>query len=82
MDLIYNIFFYLFVFISLYLQIFFLVTYFQKRKHVVYSLDNMELKTYPTVTIMVPCYNEEKTLEKTIKSLLPLDYPKEQLKLV
>lgn len=58
---------------------FFLVTFFQKRKQIVYSPDNLELNNYPTVTIMVPCYNEEKSLEKTIKSLLSLDYPKEKL---
>jgi cellulose synthase/poly-beta-1,6-N-acetylglucosamine synthase-like glycosyltransferase len=79
MDLAYNAFFYIFVFISLYLQIFFLVTYFQKRKQVVYSLDDLTLKAYPTVTVMVPCYNEEKTLEKTIKSLISLDYPSDKL---
>lgn len=58
---------------------FFLVTFFQKRKQIVYSPDNLELNNYPTVTIMVPCYNEEKSLEKTIKSLLSLDYPKDKL---
>ena len=33
----------------------------------------------PSVTIVVPCYNEEKTLVNTIKSLLALDYPTEKL---
>lgn len=60
---------------------FFLVTFLQKRKQIVYSPDDLKLDNYPTVTIMVPCYNEEKTLEKTIKSLLSLDYPREKLKI-
>lgn len=81
MDLAYSITFYIFAFISVYVQMFFLVTFLQKRKQIVYSPDNINLSFYPSVTIMVPCYNEEKTLEKTIKSLLSLDYPSEKLKI-
>ena len=81
MNPVYSIIFYTFAFISVYVQMFFLVTYIQKRKQITYSPEHIELDTYPTVTIMVPCYNEEKTLEKTIKSLLSLDYPKEKLKI-
>lgn len=33
----------------------------------------------PSVTIIVPCYNEEKTVAKTIESLLALDYPTSKL---
>ena len=33
----------------------------------------------PSVTIIVPCWNEEKTLAKTVTSLLDLTYPKEKL---
>lgn len=40
------------------------------------------VKKYPTVTIIVPCWNEEKTVGKTIHSLLNLDYPKDKLKIM
>jgi biofilm PGA synthesis N-glycosyltransferase PgaC len=30
----------------------------------------------------VPCYNEEDTIEKTVKSLLALDYPKDKIKII
>lgn len=36
----------------------------------------------PAVSIIVPCYNEEKTVEKTIDSLLALDYPKNKLSIL
>ena len=36
-------------------------------------------KTYPTVTIIVPCWNEEQTVEGTVFSLLTLDYPTDKL---
>lgn len=34
---------------------------------------------YPTVTIIVPCYNEEKTVSLTVDSLLGLEYPADKL---
>ncbi len=43
--------------------------------------ENLKLKHYPTVTVVVPCYNEEETITKTVNSLLGLDYPKNKLKL-
>ena len=36
---------------------------------------------YPTVTVVVPAFNEEKTVAKTIETLLRLDYPKNKLKI-
>lgn len=81
MDGIYSVVFYVFSFVSVYVQIFFLVTFLEKRKHIVKHPDNLELKNYPTVTIAVPCYNEQSTIEKTVESLLSLDYPKDKIKI-
>ncbi|MBP6884303.1 MAG: glycosyltransferase family 2 protein [Candidatus Pacebacteria bacterium] len=74
--------FYIFSFLSLYVQVFFIITYIEKRKEIFIRKDKIELANYPTVTIIVPCYNESRTVEKTILSLLALDYPTESLKLV
>lgn len=79
MDLFYNIAFYIFAFLSVYVQVFFLVTFLEKRKDIVKHPDNCKLDRYPTVTVAVPCYNEEATIDKTVKSLLSLDYPKDKL---
>lgn len=38
-----------------------------------------DAKTYPSVTILVPVFNEEATVEKTIGSLLELEYPADKL---
>lgn len=75
----YTIIFYIFSFISVYVQVFFLVTFLEKRRHIVYHPDDLDLLSYPTVTVTVPCYNEEKTIEKTVHSLLALDYPSDKL---
>ncbi len=41
-----------------------------------------KIKKYLSVTIAVPAYNEEKGIEKTINSILALDYPKDKLKII
>jgi cellulose synthase/poly-beta-1,6-N-acetylglucosamine synthase-like glycosyltransferase len=40
------------------------------------------LTKFPLVTVIIPAYNEEKTLEKTVESVLNLDYPKEKLEII
>lgn len=82
MDSVYTVIFYIFAFISVYVQIFFLVTFFEKRRHIVHNPANLDLASYPTVTIAVPCYNEQGTIDKTVKSLLALDYPKDKIKIL
>jgi|SRR3989344_3469708 len=37
---------------------------------------------YPSVAVLVPCYNEEKTVAGTLESLLALDYPKDKLNII
>ena len=81
MESVYTYIFYVFSFISVYVQIFFLMTFLEKRKHIVHNPEYLDLAFYPTVTIAVPCYNEEGTIEKTVKSLMALDYPKDKIKL-
>jgi len=61
--------------------VFFLVTFFEKRKKIVKNPPVLELKSYPTVTVVVPCYNEAATIDKTLNSLLSMDYPKDKLRL-
>ncbi|MDE2031317.1 MAG: glycosyltransferase family 2 protein [Patescibacteria group bacterium] len=55
------------------------MTFFEKRRSIVKHPHVLELKNYPTVTVAVPCYNEERTVRKTIESLQALDYPKDKL---
>lgn len=81
MDSVYTAIFYTLSFISMYVQIFYLTTYFDKKKKIVHNPDHLDLKRYPTVAVAIPCYNEEKTIAKTVNSLLSLDYPKDKLKI-
>ncbi len=70
---------YTLLYISLYFEIFLLLSFISHKKKdddINHSLADNQL---PSTTIIVPCYNEEKTLSGTIRSLLALDYPKNKL---
>lgn len=80
MVLIPDIIFYILIFFAVYVQVFFLVTFLENRKKIVIRNGKIKLSHYPAVTIVVPCWNEEKTVYKTIRSLLNLNYPKDKVK--
>src|SRR3989338_2944200 len=83
MVLIPKIVFYMLIFFSVYIQIFFLVTFFENRKKILKKADpDFELTSYPSVSVVIPCCNEENSIEKTVNSLLNLDYPKDKLKFI
>jgi len=82
-----NILVYIFLFIAVYFQTFLFVTLLDKgeeirreRKRMAETLDKRTF--WPSVTIIVPAYNEERTLAGTITSLLALEYPKEKLSIL
>lgn len=72
------------LFISLFFEVFLLITYLEVREELNLEKKNLgkDIKRFPTVTIIVPCFNEEPTVEKTIQSLLNLDYPKNKLSII
>jgi cellulose synthase/poly-beta-1,6-N-acetylglucosamine synthase-like glycosyltransferase len=74
---------YAITFFALYVQLFFLVTFFERRKELKVLATEEPLNTvYPSVAVIVPCWNEDKTVHGTVESLLALDWPKEKLQLV
>ncbi|TSC77670.1 MAG: Glycosyltransferase involved in cell wall bioproteini [Parcubacteria group bacterium Gr01-1014_24] len=81
MALIPNVVFYILIFLSVYVQVFFLITFLENRKKIIVRNGKMKLSNYPAVTIVVPCWNEEKTVYQTVRSLLDLNYPKDKVKI-
>jgi len=69
------------LFVSLFFEIFLLVTYFEVREEIEFEKEHggKNVSHFPTVTIIVPCFNEEATVEKSVLSLLSLNYPKDRL---
>ena len=72
---------YPFLFLSLYFQVLLLFSFFENSRKIK-DEESQQVSVYPTVTIAVPCWNEEKTLAGTLDSLLALDYPKNKLSIV
>ncbi len=74
---------YAITFLAMYVQVFFLVTYLERRKSLKKeTLQKVHLDAFPSVAVIVPCWNEETTVHGTIESLLALDYPKEKLEII
>jgi cellulose synthase/poly-beta-1,6-N-acetylglucosamine synthase-like glycosyltransferase len=86
MQTILEIFFYGFSFLSLYVQIYFLIVFLERYKEIKIHRSPIKLfqndEDYPGVTITVPAYNEGLNVKKTVESLLKLNYPKEKLFLI
>ena len=78
---IFDLIFYILIFLSAYVQVFFFVTFLENRKKIVRRDGKITLLNYPSVTITVPSFNEEKTVEKTVNSLLNLNYPKDKIQI-
>ena len=69
---------YITCFFGLFTSFYFLILLFEHRK----DIPDKKCSKYPFVTVIVPAYNEQATLKKTIKSLLNLDYPKEKYEIL
>ncbi len=61
------------------MQVFFLITFFENRKKIVIRNKEIKLAFYPAVTVIVPCFNEQETIEGTVQSLFNLNYPQDKL---
>jgi len=75
---------YTITFLAVYVQVFILVTFFEKRKELREQTDDArpDITEFPGVTIIMPCWNESKTVHGTVTSLLALDYPKDKLNIL
>ncbi len=77
-----DIIFYVLAFFAVYAQVFYLVTFLENRQSMSPRATEAKLSKYPAVTVIVPCWNEEKTVYRTIRSLFALRYPKDKLKII
>lgn len=72
--------FYIFIFLALYVQVFFLVTYLEKR-----SLLKKKVQDpiyFPPITFIVPCYNEQDSVVSTVNSIKAIQYPKDAISII
>jgi cellulose synthase/poly-beta-1,6-N-acetylglucosamine synthase-like glycosyltransferase len=74
---------YIFFFVSLYFEVFILLTFLENKDKIDAERNHdLKLDIWPAVTIVMPCFNEETTVAGTVQSLLALDYPAEKLKIM
>jgi len=67
---------YLCLFLALYFEVFLLISFLEKKPH---HKTALKPRRFPTVSIIVPAFNEERTIAATLTSLLGLEYPKDKL---
>lgn len=65
--------------VMLYTSILWLIV-FLKNKRMIFKYP--KLKRYPSITFLVPAYNEEKNIGNCLKSLVNLNYPKNKIKII
>jgi cellulose synthase/poly-beta-1,6-N-acetylglucosamine synthase-like glycosyltransferase len=70
---------YIALFMGLYFAIFVFTTFFEHKDKIYYQAKK---KFLPKISLIVPCYNEEKNLSRTIESLLKVDYPQSHLEII
>lgn len=74
-----------FLFASIYIQVFLLITLFEfqeqrrARKAYMAACPPLALEQYPSITVIVPCFNEAETVVGTIESLKRLNYPQDKI---
>ncbi len=67
------------LFFALFFEVFLLISFFEKRPE---KKSKSLPSRYPTVAVLVPCWNKGATLSPTIHSLLAMEYPKDKLEIV
>jgi len=67
---------------SLYFSIFMLLIYFDKREFFKRETSDLEPSNFPTVSVIIPAYNEEANILRTLKSAYEIDYPKNKIEII
>lgn len=72
------------MFLAIYVQVFFLLIFFEHKSKVSRKIVHVDLpeKDYLSVSFLIPCWNEGKTVSGTIASILNLDYPQGKIHII
>ncbi|MFO8015529.1 MAG: glycosyltransferase family 2 protein [Candidatus Woesearchaeota archaeon] len=69
---------YIVTYFGLFTSTLFFITLLERRS----EIKSPKPRRLPSVSLVVPAYNEEKTISRTLRSLLELDYPKSKLEIM
>ena len=70
------------LFLAFYFEVFLLVSFLERQFGLRTAAPAKKPVVFPKVAIVVPCFNEERTVGKSLLSLLALAYPKEKLEIL
>lgn len=70
---------YISIYLGLFVMVFYILSYFSNPPREFKKIPDTKL---PSITIIVPAWNEEEGIGKTIQSLLQIDYPKKKLEII
>jgi len=70
---------YISIYLGLFVMVFYIISYFSNLPKEFKKIPDTKL---PSITIIVPAWNEEEGIGKTIQSLLKIDYPKKKLEIL
>ena len=79
-DKIFEILLYPFIFLSIYFQVFMLYNFLSNKKKM-NSEEDIVQDYFPSVTFLLPGWNESKNIATTIKSIQDLNYPKDKIEI-
>lgn len=68
------------IFVSMYFLFLFSMLFFRNRNEM--FNDKKSKDFFPRISIVIPAYNEEKKIEKTLRRIKELDYPKDKLEII
>jgi cellulose synthase/poly-beta-1,6-N-acetylglucosamine synthase-like glycosyltransferase len=75
MDIIVDLINLIFAFVGIYFTILLLLLFFKYKKRLFHT---PKLNKFPSLSIIIPAYNEEKTIKETIENIKNLSYPKKK----
>jgi cellulose synthase/poly-beta-1,6-N-acetylglucosamine synthase-like glycosyltransferase len=82
MHIVFTVLFWFSYLVTLYIGVYWLVTYFEKYSEFKNEKSQRKLAEFPFVSVIIPAYNEEQTIEKTAKSVLNLNYPHDKIEMI
>lgn len=68
--------------VALYFSVFLVLVYLDKKRLFSTEDSGTKISNYPVVSVLIPAYNEEKTILRTLESVYALDYPKNKLEVI
>jgi cellulose synthase/poly-beta-1,6-N-acetylglucosamine synthase-like glycosyltransferase len=66
-------------FLVIFINVWYFLIFFETKEEYV---QDKKVSNFPTVSVLVPAYNEERIIAKTLNHLLNLDYPKSKLEVI